>query len=554
MRYAGRFFVVLALASVGAGGGSPTVSVELGRSLDRILDVVLSESKRSTKRTLLLVVDPSPSLAKAGFADAMGAALERRRASLAKTRIGVYVCGSALDLRLEPTDDLDRVAATVRSLLAQPKSAYQDVYADLRQAARVVMASRGRRDLLLISLENGDVFADVEGAAAAVRRAKAKLWIVAREAFLADPYAVRTRTGLPRDATAHSADGAFLDIPWYWFGQRGAAVGAAPSGRPYWAISRLAAVARGRVFLYYPSSGEKYSCTPFAGTCPFCLQDQHPPEYPYNRPGLRALAPHFGRPRAAIVAAVKDPVYRVVLNAWELASDNGLVLGRPGINKSRGRVAKRVTGRLAPVGGSVAFGTEIKRAHELITVCDTIDRRLTAVIKKHRDGPRTRSLAIAELTHVMNRLARLNLKYFIAFCKDVGPATIRPKKVYEGPEVMAPQPKTPTGISSTPMSLSHGVEPFYEMFLPGGEALDTELRAFADVANSFWLRYQRTPFAMVLRRAGIARWRFTGVGTVTGERDPRLPGSTGEDPTTGRPDKPSAPGSSGSGGPTSGGG
>ena len=64
-------------------------TTETGRRLDHALDVVLDGSNRAATgpRTLCIVVDATPSLTTAGFAEHFDAALERNAAKLATTEI-----------------------------------------------------------------------------------------------------------------------------------------------------------------------------------------------------------------------------------------------------------------------------------------------------------------------------------------------------------------------------------------------------------------------------------------------------------------------------------
>ena len=99
------------------------------------------------------------------------------------------------------------------------------------------------------------------------------------------------------------------------------------------------------------------------------------------------------------------------------------------------------------------------------------------------------------------------------------------------------------------------MRPFLALDLPGGDAFRRELEALDSVVEPFLERYEHTPFAVALRRSGIARFHPTFLGS--GAPPPRLRprSSTLEDPLTerGRATRPDAAGGSRpSSGPTTG--
>ncbi len=548
-----RVLVIALLAAAGpvALAAEPSgVTIRHAAHVERVLDAVLGGGG-SGARTVCLVLDPTPSLQKSGLPGALHAAFARHARRLGKVQFAVWKSGAA-SFAVAPTSDLAAVEKAVTTVVAGAKGAYRNVFADLRSVAKALSKARGTREVVLFSLENGDTFDDLPATAKALKRARVKLTLVVREAFLADShYISKPRWKAPREETQIGGDAVLVDVPWYWLGQMRAATSYAPSGRPYWAFSRLAAATKARVYLYYPGAGT-YSCTITGVSCIVCRGNQIAPEYPYNAAALRALEPHVGKQRAAIALMARDPIYRALFRIWDEAANSGLVLGRPPLSGSS-KVSKRLTGNLAPIGRTLSLNAEINRARRLITDCDLVCRRLDQLVAAKMKGPRSRALAAAEYTRVMAHLTRLNLMYFVAFCRDVAPKAIQ-RKALAPPDRPPYMPAILTGISSSPISLSHGVGALLFARFPGGKKTDAALRAFRDVSDSFLLRYANTPFAMAFRRAGLARWRITGTGKSTGTIN-RLPGSTGKDTTTeGKPDRPTDPSSGGTGGPTSGGG
>jgi hypothetical protein len=111
-----------------------------------------------------------------------------------------------------------------------------------------------------------------------------------------------------------------------------------------------------------------------------------------------------------------------------------------------------------------------------------------------------------------------------------------------------------SGISYTNHCLCHGVEPFYEVELPGGAALRPELERLATMRRDFLQRYAHTPYAYALARMGIATFHLTYPG-IAG-RVPRVRPKSGADTGPVTPTRPSrnSGGSSGApSGPTTGG-
>lgn len=139
-----------------------------------------------------MLVDATASLRNAGFATLLARAARRNEARLAGTRIGVGQAGARKTITLPPGPDRTRVVAEVRRLLGVPNEDIYDVYAPLCASAAALATSKGERQVVLVTLENGDAENDLE---APCRRG-------------------------PRGTRLAGADGPFMDLPWGWLFQR----------------------------------------------------------------------------------------------------------------------------------------------------------------------------------------------------------------------------------------------------------------------------------------------------------------------------------------------
>jgi hypothetical protein len=550
-------------APLGAEEGPTAADVtERGRSLDRILDIVLLPEGRPIEgaRTLLLLVDPTASLKAAGLPAALGAALERNAAALGGTRVGVLTVGAAKGPALAPTRDRAAVVAAVEALLADAADTFRNVYADVRAAVQQLRRESGRRDLLLVTLENGDVEDDVEATAAALARADVRLSVVAREAFLADTWLLERPQEAPRDLEPAGGDAAWVDLPWGYLFQQTVANSAVLSGFAMYGLTRLAAASGGHVFPWYPPSATPHQCVIY-GTCPFCTGDHVPPGAAYRPERLQALAPSALARDEAFGRAARDPAVRLVLRTWDRMSKEGLVRSRPSVRLAGSslRPEKRPLGRWETLGSSLAFASQAGRADRLTAECEAILQDLEQGLEGLAGGGAdARAVAVAEATRVLLHVTRYNLRAFAAFCRTVGPELERqdagdlapPEVPRYGDDLL------PIGIGYTSMGLCHGAAPYRELRLPGGAEMDAALDALVPVVDGFLARYRHTPFADVVRRSGLALFHFTVRGRVVPPPPRKVPGSPTESTSTpsSRPPRQGGGSSGGGSGPTTGGG
>lgn len=539
-------------------------ATEPGRRLDRALDLVLDGTTRSGSgpRTLCVVIDPSPSLLAAGFADRFDAALARNAAKLQTTEIAVLQVGEKDPVLQGPTADRGAPGKSIRASLSGAKNVVRNVYADVRAAATLLGGRPGARELLLVTLENGDVEDDLEGTVAVVRRAKARAFVVTREAFLSDSYAAsHSSQGAPKGSTFTGGDGAFAEIPWGWLFQIGSGNEAAASGFAAYGLTRLCAGSEGKLFLVSDGKPSTHACMTF-GPCTFCADEHVPVGEAYQLTRLRVLAPLVEPRETVYAAAARDPFWRAVHAAWKDASEAGLLRSRPSLELAGGgaKPDRRATGSWAPLtGNGLAFVSMAARAGKALAACDRIRTALEADLGKIKaDEGSARWRAVAEYVRLMLHVTRVNLVQYVAWCQEVGPV-VAGKKL---PEPALASPEVPwfadatrmVGVSYANWSLCHGVRPFLELHLPGGAALRDALTDLDGVYTAFLGRYAGTPFAVAAHRTCIAHFLPTVQGKAV-MPPKKTGGSTSDDSTTTPNDRPSREGGgTAAGGATTGGG
>lgn len=537
-------------------------TTEPGRRLDRALDVVLDASGRApgTPRTLCLVVDATPSLTTAGFAERLDAALERNAAKLGTTEIAVLKVGEKEPVVQAPTADRVAVGKSVHATLVGAKNVVRNVYADVRAAAALLGGRSGARELLLVTLENGDVEDDLEATVTALRHAKTRAYVLTTQAFLSDTYAAsHVVKGAPKGSTWAGGDGAFAEIPWGWLFQMSSGNEAAASGFAAYGLTRLCAGAEGRVFLVSDDSSSTHACVTM-GTCVFCAGDHVVAGETYQPVRLRAIAPLVEPREAVYAAAARDPCWRAVQAAWKEASDAGLVRSRPSLDAA-GRPDRRTGGSWAALlGNGLAFSSMAGRAGKALEACDHARLSLeSALAALQTTEGSARWRAVAEYVRLMLHVTRVNLVQYIGWCQEVGPV-VAGKRAAD-PEIVVPEApyfadgQRMVGVSYSNWSLCHGVRPFMELYLPGGAALKDALKDLDGVYAAFLSRYTGTPFAVAAHRTSIAHFLPTIQGKTLPPPPKKTAGSTGEESSATPADRPSREGggTSGGGATTSGG-
>lgn len=554
---------VAVAATLGAQTPPTAASItEPGRTLARPLDVVLgSAGADATERTLLIVLDPTPGLAGAGFADALATAVAQNQKALARTRLGLGVVGHKGCIVVPPTQEHDKIVDAVRSALQKPGGEFLNVYADLRAAVPTFANSPGERVLLLVSLDNGDVEDDVEQTASALRKAKVKVEVLTSEATLADCYWARHNyQQAPRGTALTGADGAVIDLPWGWLFQVTPANEMTPAGFAMWGLSRLAAATSGRVFLHATSNQTGHQCGVFSA-CLFCNGDHLAPDDNWNSALVNQLAPLVTARNDVLGTMGSDPAYRAMIDTWRQAAEAGLVHGHPPVRVTGTSATpdRARPGRDLDLTDSANFERSAKKAEEAAQRARVLAEQLQAQLGKlGAEQANPRALAAAHYTVVLLQLTRVNLLTFAGFCREIAPqlfdkgapAPLPP----EVPSVDSDQ--RPVGIGYSNLCLCHGVRPFYEIELPGGPALRRELEQLDALFTAFQQRYGQSQFGLALRRNGIARFwpSFPGIAGKPPRQRPKSGSDTAGPVTPSRPTR-AGPGSTGgASGPTTGGG
>ncbi len=543
--------LALIVATPAGAADDPQTAAECtlrGRSLDRSLDEVLSPARAGAgkPRVLLFVIDASPALKAAGFARSFRRAVKRAGAKLDTTTLAV--------LNVKPkarpvTGDSAAVSAAVDSQLTAPRRQFSDVYNATRRGAKWLAGKRGARELVLVTLENGDVESDVEAAVSALRKSKVSASVIGAQAFLSDTYWRAHATDVPRGMDAHGGEAAFTELPWGFLFQNAVANEHTGSGFATYGLSRLAATSGGRVYLFDDGKSRAHKCAVQFTTCAFCAEDHLPEGTAYQTGRLEGLAPVVDARRSALAVVGRDPYFLATLRAWEEAADAGLVRSIPSVKRSGStlKLGRAGFGSTAELGQTLSFDREASKAKDLAKTCDAIAKRLRKAIDAVPDAegaPRMR--ANADTAYALLRITRVNLLGFAAWCREIGPSMLKSAtRPYDYPE-SSPVSRgfRPTGISFSGRSLCHGVRPFLRMRLAGGDAFRAELEALAPELDELMERYANTPYGMAIRRSTLARFNFVGVGTGTIVTERERPDEESDDTTTGtdRPERGSADG------------
>ncbi|MFK7739975.1 MAG: hypothetical protein AB8H80_06590 [Planctomycetota bacterium] len=559
-----RIAIVCCAAAALLGAQSPERAgrvTEPGRTLARPLDLVLGgPTTEALERTVFVLVDPSPELVDAGFADAFADAVNKNAVSMAKLRLGLGVVGHDGTVVVSPTDNHDAVVDAVRACLQKPSSGFQNVYESVRSLASALYRQPGDRSILLVSLENGDLEDDVEKTVLTLRKAKVTMEILASETTLSDSYwAARPHHQPPSGTELRGGDGAVGDLPWGFLFQRYAANEQSPSGYAMWGLTRLAAASEGRVFLHASGKQTAHKCS-FDGQCLFCGDDHQPEDRNWNSALMAQLGPLSASRSDTYRALGADPVFRELIKVWRSAAKAGLVASEPAVKVStRAASPGRARGgkQLRLLAGT-NFARNAKRAEQAAKqAAELRDKLQKALADTPAEESMPRSVAAAKYTVVLLQLTRVNLLAFAGWAREFAPRWFDPRTDDPLPPELLPvdRERKPTGVFYFNLSLCHGVRPFYDVELPGKELMRKDLQLLDALFTGFQLRYGKSQFGEALRRNGIARF-YPVYPAATGPAPRRRPKSkpAPKGPTTPKRPTRRGTGSGPTGGPTTGGG
>ena len=539
----------LATATTAAQATSAAEITESGRSLERALHIAFADkgafagSGEDGPRSIVLLVDPTPSLAASGFASKLQRAFAEHAKLLGGAEIALVRVGQgAKKLRFVPAARRAELVADLSKMLRASRNEVRNVFVDLRSVASSLDKRAGQREVLLVTLENGDAEAELEACVKRLASARVRVSAIVREAFLADSYWAKRkrywrdlkRVRLPRGTELVGGDNPFIDLPWGWVFQRSISNEIVPSGFGAYSINRVVAATGGRVFLYAPPETVKHRCSVY-GSCLFCNGDHVPQGEDYMAARLAKVAPSVASRSEAFRKAAKDPILRAVFDAWRKAAAAGVVQTTPLLRfgtTSASRDRDRGGSHLG-FWDSLSFARHAKRADKAISDCDKILRELSARCVRtglDQDGS-ARSRAMAELTRVQLQLAKVNLVVFAAWCRDIAPGLVGRKRVeVEAPEAPWIDPEQRAmRITYYDFCLCHGVAPFFRVRLPGGARMRGELRELDRLVREFMRKYAHTPYAVAVHRAGIARFSLYG---TRGGRRIRPSSTAAKGPTT----------------------
>ncbi|MEN8151081.1 MAG: hypothetical protein ABFS86_14775 [Planctomycetota bacterium] len=507
--------VFLLLAALPAAAEELTNAAEVterNRPLDRILDLTVQPRDGPGGRHLVVVIDPTASLVKAGFAPAFRAALMRHRERLVGTAISIHDMDG---IRLAPTFDLDRVGHVVAEVTEKPLTTIQNVYAALRRAGGLLAERPGKREILLVTLENGDAEDDLNRTVSLLVKSGVKVNVIGREAYLSDTYWLRRPEEWHPELMMHGGESAFPELPWSFRLQLGIANEAVSSGFGIFGLTRTVAATGGKIYLYYPASARISRCGPLYSTCHVCLNQHLDCGEIYQMHVLRALAPMVG-PRADVGRhAATDPYFQAAISAWSAAANKGVMEFKPTIGfTGDGLRARGVDeGKRFVLGDTAAYDAQAARAEKAAAACGAILSALgKAIHRADASGGEARYRAMAGYIRVMLEVTRFNCLHFSAFCREVAPVQEREAaREPKPPEIPVLRPDfLYYRIAWRNLSLCHGVGPLVEYRFPGGDRLSREMARLDRVFSEYVQRYRYSPFAQAVRRQCLATYYVVG--------------------------------------------
>jgi hypothetical protein len=501
--------------------------------MDRALRVVLSTNgTKPEPRTIIFLIDATPSLAKTGFVNELEGALAENAKQLGKALIGIASVGETR-LTLSPTNDHRQVVLEMQALLRRGKNSVRNIYGSVRRFSGMLRGQQRRKDMVLVTLENGDAEDDLPGSVAALRASRVRLSVIARESYLADSYWNKRKRYLrntrsvmvPKDCEMIGGDNAFIDMPWGWLFQVTTINEVIPSGFAAYGLTRLAAATKGVVCLYSPPGAAKHVCAVY-GQCLFCEGDHIPNGEAYSSHKLAKLAPKATSRKVVYRDAARSPYHRATTAAWRAAAKAGVLFTTPSLRLA-GTTAledRNRGGRDLEFFRSLALERHARKAEDAADECTKIINRLEGAISKaSKQQPPDRHRAMAMLTRFYLYLTRTNLISFAGWCREDALNIVERIYLPDPPEIpIVGDDEKIYSINYTNLCLCHGVQPFFAVRLPGGKDTRRELLALHKVVREFMREYRDTPYAVAVHRAGLARFSMRHGG---GPRPRRRPSS-----------------------------
>ena len=571
-----RFAMIAALLGASAtpallAQSTPTAAsiTDSSRSLSRAIDGFFAapagEGKPSP-RTLMLVLDPTTSVAKSGFAKEFAASLVRSRTDLANSKLGLFVVGRGVFVA--PTTDCVKVQQAVAAVLEKPVDQPQNVFAAVREAAAEVAKGSGARQLFVVTLDHSEAEDDVEGTGQLLKKRGVSLRVMVPDACLADSYWVPGNhiyfgnLHRPADVAPGAewvgGDAPLVDVPFGFLFQLYEGNLITPAGYAPYAWNRLVHLAGGtsRVVLHAGESNWTHHCILF-GECLECghyyLWDPtHPSSAsPHKNHGedfregrLAQMAPPLVSRSEAAALLAKDPFARATQAAWRKAFDAGIVSGRPSI-KVQGKKAVPETvvpswsdhlvhgllheEPLRDTKKAVAKARDL--AKSVVAIEAALERDLAAAAI---DPENLRSMAIARYAQVMLLLTQVVLIDYQQYLEVELPQVLAKDKA---------QNKVGASLNHTEQSICHGFGMHLRRRAEGDPARPV-LAKLAKAFDQFERDFAGSPIAFALKRMSLTKFEvwYPGPPIDAESPRPRLPGQEPGRPTT--PPRP-APGRSG---------
>jgi hypothetical protein len=485
------------------------------RDFSDLVAEIARDAESADKAHVVWLVDNASMLKASKHGELLAEAIER---SFKKAGVGhsVAVLGETPRVALK-TGDAGKAAAAVLSLAnGAPDDAVKNLLGAVRDAAKLAPAGSGLKKFLVVfTQDNADNEDDVEATAKVLKAAGVALVPVVREAVYSDAYWDKVFSGriyFPSGGADRyqklpfklkGADGAFVEqpygFPFDWMDPQGSV----PSGFAPWAVSRLAQVSGGKVFLYSTDRSSTTFCSRWA--CPFCAGDHKACDPEFDVTKLKLAEPSW-LSRAEVGARIgKDRLAGLVISTWERLWREG-VLEAPPTLRPNGSEAPRTEKDPRPTGLQRG-GAEWKLVHaQALKAAASADKGSDDLLDAVKKGEKTadrRSLASAEAFAVQLALLSQSFRQLALFCEGMEKAG-RVKKAASD------------GVSSSEFEAADGekVLSWYWRSYPlchGGAALKgvkflgdpKGLHAALDLADRAIEKHAGTPWEILIRRSSI---------------------------------------------------
>ncbi len=486
-----------------------------GVSLEGIVKDLAAKSDTwasSAKKQSLVIwlVDNTPQMAKLGLHKQLGQLIADKFQGKVNVKHAVVLIDAKLHLVQKPTDALEELKSALTSVAQKPQDQIRNTMAAIAACAQGFPRRYGRKAIVLFTVENGDTEHYTEQTGLLLKRTKTKLYVISREGIYSDPYwkQRRTETKKHKPLLLAGAETPLIEYPWGFLFQERDPQASIPAGYGIYGLNRLVTRSGGAYYLYDPPSSSSYGYCSYA-SCRVCSGLHKRCAAVFDRYLIKQYEPS-ALSRAQYASLVqRNPVWRLIRAAWSDCYKMGLFQSKP--PKLTGSVSKssRSGNRSYYNWNLGALAQAAAKATKDRQTLDAYIARLAKLPKPKRMTPFwRRTIATADVLRCQLMVTKFNLGQLIHLHASWSKIVLSglPQSEIEAPYLSCGLSASTVALFYDNYLLCHGTQPLKAIRWLGGLPAEKELVELASVADKMIGKYNRTPWELLIRRAGLVKF------------------------------------------------